>query len=67
MDDKSFLIEQLHLIEQWEKEQKRIWFWEKISRLPFALLDRLTPAWIHKKWRNCLMSLANIFKQADNI
>ncbi|GAC90427.1 hypothetical protein KN10_0863 [Anoxybacillus flavithermus NBRC 109594] len=57
MDDKSFLIEQLHLIEQWEKEQKRIWFWEKISRLPFVLLDRLTPAWIHKKMAQLLDEL----------
>ncbi|WP_306559376.1 EcsC family protein [Anoxybacillus flavithermus] len=57
MDDKSFLIEQLHEIEKWEKEQKRIWFWEKISRLPFVLLDRLTPAWIHKKMAQLLDEL----------
>ncbi|MBW7649525.1 EcsC family protein [Anoxybacillus sp. ST4] len=57
MDDKSFLIEQLHHIEQWEKEQKDIWFWEKISRLPFILLDRLTPSWIHKKMAQLLDEL----------
>ncbi|CUA79445.1 EcsC family protein [Anoxybacillus suryakundensis] len=57
MDDKSFLIDQLREIEKWEKEQKRIWFWEKISRLPFVLLDRLTPAWIHKKMAHLLDEL----------
>lgn len=57
MDHQSFLMEQLHHIEQWEKEQKRIWFWEKMSRLPFILLDRLTPAWIHKKMAQLLDEL----------
>ncbi|MFD1427573.1 hypothetical protein JOD24_001503 [Kroppenstedtia sanguinis] len=31
------------MIERWEEEQKDLWFWEKIGRLPFALLDRITP------------------------
>lgn len=36
-------------IESWEKSQKDLWFWEKIGRLPFMLLDRLTPKFIQKK------------------
>ncbi|MNK52796.1 EcsC protein family protein [compost metagenome] len=36
-------------IESWEKSQKDLWFWEKIGRLPFMLLDRLTPKIIQKK------------------
>ncbi|USB32282.1 EcsC family protein [Paenibacillus sp. YPG26] len=36
-------------IESWEKSQKDLWFWEKIGRLPFMLLDRLTPKVVQKK------------------
>lgn len=36
-------------IESWEKNQKDLWFWEKIGRLPFMLLDRLTPKFIQQK------------------
>ncbi|WP_159881963.1 EcsC family protein [Paenibacillus puerhi] len=36
-------------VEAWEKSQKDLWFWEKIGRLPFQLLDKLTPQSIQKK------------------
>lgn len=48
-ETKSELQDMLKEIEQWEKEQKGLWFWEKIGRLPFVLLDKLTPKFIHKK------------------
>ncbi|MDP5272596.1 EcsC family protein [Chengkuizengella axinellae] len=45
--------EQLELmlkeIESWEKEQDDLWFWEKIGRIPFLILDKITPKFIHKK------------------
>ncbi|WP_243292657.1 EcsC family protein [Bacillus sp. FJAT-47783] len=37
------------MIQKWEKDQKGFWFWEKIGRIPFKLLDRLTPQVIHQK------------------
>lgn len=43
------LLAMLRDIETWEKDQKDLWFWEKIGRLPFQLLDRLTPQAIQKK------------------
>lgn len=36
-------------IRSWEKEQKDIWFWEKLGRLPFMLLDKVTPRVIQNK------------------
>lgn len=39
----------LQEIRQWEKSQKDIWFWEKLGRLPFMLLDKITPRFIHEK------------------
>ncbi|WP_307893428.1 EcsC family protein [Bacillus swezeyi] len=43
------LEEQLKIIEKWEKEQQKAWFWERIGRLPFKVLDKLTPAFIQDK------------------
>ncbi|WP_141502926.1 EcsC family protein [Paenibacillus luteus] len=36
-------------IEVWEKDQKDLWFWEKLGRLPFMLLDKVTPKFIQEK------------------
>lgn len=45
----EFLEQELRKIEKWEKDQKGLWFWEKIGRIPFALLDKLTPQFIQDK------------------
>ena len=45
----DFLKEELKKIEAWENEQKDLWFWEKIGRLPFLLLDKITPKFIQEK------------------
>lgn len=49
METKDWLQTELHAIEKWEQDQKGLWFWEKIGRLPFKLLDKITPAFIQKK------------------
>jgi len=43
------LQKELQNIEAWEKEQKHFFFWEKLSRLPFMLLDKVTPKLIRDK------------------
>lgn len=48
-ETKESLIQQLQYIEKWEKDQKGLFFWEKLGRLPFQLLDRLTPKFVHEK------------------
>lgn len=48
-ESKELLQAELVLIEKWEKEQKDIFFWEKLGRLPFAMLDKLTPKTIKDK------------------
>ena len=47
--DKTDLENELKKIEKWEKEQQKAWFWERIGRLPFKVLDKLTPAFIQDK------------------
>lgn len=49
METKQLLSEELMLIQKWEKEQSGLWFWERIGRLPFKILDKLTPKVIHEK------------------
>ncbi len=46
-ESKEFLLSELELIHKWEEEQKDLWFWEKIGRIPFAILDRITPKSVH--------------------
>jgi len=43
------LLAELTAIEKWEKDQNSLWFWERIGRLPFKLLDKITPQFIHNK------------------
>ncbi|GJI60414.1 hypothetical protein BATMR_34420 [Bacillus altitudinis] len=49
MEEREWLKAQLKEIEKWEKDQQKVWFWEKLCRLPFQMLDKLTPAFIQKK------------------
>ena len=48
-ESNDWLIEELKKVEKWEKDQSDLWFWEKLGRLPFKLIDKLTPAFIQKK------------------
>jgi len=45
----DYLAAELKKIEDWELEQKGLSFFEKIGRLPFALLDKVTPKFIQDK------------------
>lgn len=49
METKEQLQFYLDEIEAWEKDQKGLFFWEKIGRLPFKILDKLTPKFIQQK------------------
>lgn len=49
METKEELLTELQKIEKWEKDVGGLWFWERMTRLPFKLLDRMTPKFIHKK------------------
>lgn len=49
METKQDLLDELLIIEKWETEQRGLWFWERLGRLPFKLLDKITPKVIHEK------------------
>nr|WP_223285150.1 EcsC family protein [Paenibacillus sp. PL91] len=48
-DTEEQLQAALREIALWESSQKDIWFWEKLGRLPFMLLDKVTPKFIQEK------------------
>ncbi|MED4586060.1 EcsC family protein [Brevibacillus choshinensis] len=49
IETKDSLLQGLQEVETWEKEQNDLWFWEKLGRLPFVLLDRITPKFVREK------------------
>ncbi|SFB11883.1 MULTISPECIES: EcsC family protein [unclassified Bacillus (in: firmicutes)] len=49
MESREELMSQLQLIEKWEKDQSDLWIWERLGRLPFKILDKITPKFIHQK------------------
>lgn len=49
VETKEELLVELKKSEEWEQNQNNLWFWERIGRLPFKLLDKATPAFIQKK------------------
>ncbi|HYK72122.1 MAG TPA: EcsC family protein [Pseudoneobacillus sp.] len=49
METKKELYEELSIIEKWEADQRGLWFWERLGRLPFKVLDKITPKLIHDK------------------
>ena len=49
MESKDELLQHLADIQAWEEDQKDLFFWEKLGRLPFKLLDKVTPKFIQEK------------------
>lgn len=49
METNQVLIEHLQQIEQWENDQRGLWIWDRVARLPFAILDKVTPSFIQRK------------------
>jgi hypothetical protein len=49
LETKEELQTALNETNMWIEEQKKVWFWEKWTRLPFKILDKITPEFVHKK------------------
>lgn len=65
MEDKQTLLNELSKIQQWENDQEDIWFWEKWAKIPFTILDKLTPSFIHKKVNTLLEELTNYLNKGS--
>ncbi|WP_458125619.1 EcsC family protein [Paenibacillus sp. Z3-2] len=49
MDSRETLDQELEQILKWEKQQKDLFIWDKIGRLPFAMLDKVMPKALKQK------------------
>ncbi|XOI97887.1 EcsC family protein [Paenibacillus polymyxa] len=49
MDSRETLDHELERILKWEKQQKDLFIWDKIGRLPFAMLDKVMPKALKQK------------------
>ncbi|MGD6781395.1 EcsC family protein [Sutcliffiella horikoshii] len=66
METRESLQNELKLIEKWENDQKGLWFWERIGRIPFKLLDRLTPKFIQGKIGSLLDELGSFIQNGGS-
>jgi hypothetical protein len=62
MESRQMLLDELQIIEKWEKDQQGLFFWEKLGRLPFKILDKITPEFIQKKIGVMLDELGNFIQ-----
>lgn len=53
-------------IAQWEKEQNKLMIWDRITRLPFKLLDKVMPKIIHEKVGKLLDELGSYIQNGGN-
>ncbi|MET3574932.1 EcsC family protein [Bhargavaea ullalensis] len=49
METKDWLEQELRKNQKWERSQGGSWFWQRIGKIPFKILDKLTPEFIHRK------------------
>lgn len=49
MESQAELEQALQQIKKWEKDQGGIMFWDKLGRIPFMILDKMTPKMIRNK------------------
>ncbi|MER1999966.1 MAG: EcsC family protein [Lysinibacillus sp.] len=67
MESKEQLQHYLQEIEAWEKDQGSAWFWEKLARLPFKFLDKLTPKFLQEKLGQLVNLLVDYVQTGGNL
>src|SRR3954469_25456200 len=53
-------------VEDWEKDQSDLWFWEKLGRLPFKFIDKWTPKFIQNKIGTIIDELGQYIQTGGN-
>lgn len=66
METREELLRALSGIAAWEKEQNKLMIWDRITRLPFKLLDKVTPKVIHEKIGKLLDELGSYIQNGGN-
>jgi hypothetical protein len=66
LETSETLHAELARIAKWEKEQNKLMIWDRITRLPFKLLDKITPKIIHEKVGKLLDELGSYIQNGGN-
>ncbi|WP_342563544.1 EcsC family protein [Paenibacillus sp. FSL R7-0345] len=66
METRDELLNALSGIAAWEKDQNKLMIWDRITRLPFKLLDKVTPKIIHEKIGKLLDELGSYIQNGGN-
>lgn len=66
MNDKEYLTQSLKEIEDWEQEQLKVWFWDKLIDIPFNVLDKMTPQFIHNKLEILINEMSKYIEHGGN-
>lgn len=66
LETREELLSALSAIAAWEKEQNKLMIWDRITRLPFKLLDKVTPKVIHEKIGKLLDELGSYIQNGGN-
>ncbi|WP_338469572.1 EcsC family protein [Niallia sp. XMNu-256] len=66
IESNKWLQQELKKIQSWETDQSDLWFWEKLGRLPFKLIDKVTPSFIQNKLGSILDELGQYIQTGGN-
>jgi len=66
METREDLLNELTVIEKWENDQSDLWIWDRIGRLPFKILDKITPQFIHNKVGNLLEEIGSYIQNGGS-
>ncbi|AKG36751.1 EcsC family protein [Paenibacillus durus] len=66
METQAELRAALEEVRSWEKEQRQLMIWERVTRLPFKLLDKITPKIVHEKIGLLLDELGSYIQNGGN-
>ncbi|MFI8687139.1 EcsC family protein [Rossellomorea sp. NPDC077527] len=65
-ETRDALLQELDAVNKWAEDQKGLWFWEKIGRIPFLILDRITPRMVHKKLGQALDEIGSYIQKGGS-
>ncbi|MEH7306815.1 EcsC family protein [Neobacillus drentensis] len=66
METRDDLLQELAVIEKWENDQSDLWIWDRLGRLPFKILDKITPQFIHNKVGNLLEEIGTYIQNGGS-
>ncbi|KAA0564516.1 EcsC family protein [Rossellomorea aquimaris] len=65
-ETREALLRELEIVNKWAEDQKGLWFWEKLGRIPFMILDRITPQMVHNKIGQALDEIGSYIQKGGS-